>query len=911
MATDKNVNIKITAESKEAEKGINKVTAAVNKIGKSSTVKSISTLASAVTNSITAFDSLKSAVENAAAAIEECSAAYTKQRTAELALETAAKNSPYLNASNIAALKNYATQLSKLSGVADEDLLPTMTKLAQSGRTESEIMKIMSAATDVAASGVMGFEQACDELNKSLAGEMGSLKDINPLIAQMTAEELKAGKAVEAIARAFEGTNDSMGSLTGGAERLQNAITNIKEEIGSGFAEPINSFKTAIAEMLESVGETLKAARELDTLISEGKAIKALEEAGEELTLDQKFTAAGAEVAKLKNEIAGLEGSIEREKNSGNATNGFLLAGWQKDLDKYRIDLEAAEKKEQDLKDEIEERDRAAREAANNAKKEAEAAAEAAAEEDKNAKAAQALIEAYKKRVAAVKAEIEARRELGEEISGLDADTQVYETMFSGLVTLKVDGGSLMETQDVLADFYEGEKESLAQLFQKTLSELESMAQEKAASINALLAEGIAPDDSRIQEELKELEEINKRIEEMGGEPVRVSIEVESEEANEALERLKAAIDAATPSPDEWRRLSDTLLGFAEGLDEVRGTIPDAELAALEERIASVKAALTEPELEGWEKIADEAEDIYERIAELQIKAQEAATEGKLELEESYLEEVERLNELAAQKSAEAWDTYVSEMKQKFTSMVSQVTSAVGQITSIVSDTCSLMLDSVETSLDLTLTKLEVAYLSGEMGEEEYNDAVLKAKKEAAQAEYKIEMWEWAASILSATANIAEGVTKAIAQGGVAGIVTGALVSAAGAVQIATLVANKPTPPTFSTGGIVGGSSYTGDRVQALLNSGEMILNAGQQKNLFDSINSGNISKGDASGQSKQTFVQVNNSASNIVSAEPDVTEDKINMLIDLRVNRSLKKGRYNSALTQAEQGKTGKWYGS
>ena len=45
--------------------------------------------------------------------------------------------------------------------------------------------------------------------------------------------------------------------------------------------------------------------------------------------------------------------------------------------------------------------------------------------------------------------------------------------------------------------------------------------------------------------------------------------------------------------------------------------------------------------------------------------------------------------------------------------------------------------------------------------------------------------------------------------------------------------------PAFASGGIVQGSSYGGDQVHAMVNSGEMILNAGQQGNLFDMINAG------------------------------------------------------------------------
>jgi hypothetical protein len=49
--------------------------------------------------------------------------------------------------------------------------------------------------------------------------------------------------------------------------------------------------------------------------------------------------------------------------------------------------------------------------------------------------------------------------------------------------------------------------------------------------------------------------------------------------------------------------------------------------------------------------------------------------------------------------------------------------------------------------------------------------------------------------------------------------------------------------PSFEEGGIVQGNSYKGDNVKANVNSGEMVLNGSQQKNLFDLAN-GKASKG-------------------------------------------------------------------
>ena len=54
----------------------------------------------------------------------------------------------------------------------------------------------------------------------------------------------------------------------------------------------------------------------------------------------------------------------------------------------------------------------------------------------------------------------------------------------------------------------------------------------------------------------------------------------------------------------------------------------------------------------------------------------------------------------------------------------------------------------------------------------------------------------------------------------------------------------KSQVPAFANGGIVGGSSYSGDKVPIMANSGEMILNGSQQAKLFSTINNGSTSNG-------------------------------------------------------------------
>ena len=66
-----------------------------------------------------------------------------------------------------------------------------------------------------------------------------------------------------------------------------------------------------------------------------------------------------------------------------------------------------------------------------------------------------------------------------------------------------------------------------------------------------------------------------------------------------------------------------------------------------------------------------------------------------------------------------------------------------------------------------------------------------------------------------------------------------------GLTQLMGMISAVKSAGSFASGGIVNGTSYTGDRQWARVNSGEMILNGKQQATLFNAINSGRIGAGD------------------------------------------------------------------
>lgn len=87
----------------------------------------------------------------------------------------------------------------------------------------------------------------------------------------------------------------------------------------------------------------------------------------------------------------------------------------------------------------------------------------------------------------------------------------------------------------------------------------------------------------------------------------------------------------------------------------------------------------------------------------------------------------------------------------------------------------------------------------------------------------------------NASANVAEAGSKVMkAHAGIpfVGI-------ALGLAGVAAIIAAMMSIPKFETGGIMGGTSFYGDKLLARVNSGEMILNRGQQARLFGMVNSG------------------------------------------------------------------------
>ena len=771
--SDKNLNIKVTADSKPAQSGLQKITESVNKLGKNQTIRSVNTLGGALKGVAGTFGLVVSAAKVAVSKVKEYAETAQVQIKAERQLESAAKNNPYLSKSNVAQLKEYASELQSISTVGDEELLPLMAQLAAAGRNQNEIQNIMSAALDVSASGAMSLESAVRNLNKTYSGLSGELGETIPELKTLTTEQLKNGDAVQLVKDKYKGMSEESANATGGIQQMKNSLGDFKEIMGAPFAEAANSFGRSVSQAIDKINTKLSKSKKafqeyLDYLNS-------TENAGDSQTLNDS-----------KKNLADLEEKLKQF----NDIKDYLESGGV-------------------LKDVPEELKNSAEKITNIADQE---------------------INALKEKL------IELRRSLMTAMNeGADAD-------------------SLEKIKDEITDLQATMRDVRTEDFlDSQIEKLESAISLEKERLNVLQKE-------------KDLQDAKN----------------ESEKANAAAELAKANYELAIKNYDD-KIAKQKELGKALSDEEVlRGRISVMEEGLLS-MVSDEKNHISWSNYQVQNEFIPAIQKAYEEL----YKLQEEANKSIANVTDQTASKIENETQTLTEKIKAFFKDIGTSLKDSlFDGTLSEYLSSIGDT---MSDVSSLVEENSSALLESQTSQLDSLYESGAISYAEYAEQIEDIQKDAAEANYNAAMAEWSISLAQAIANVAQGVTEAYATGP-AGYIKGTLLAIAGAAQIATITANKPQKPSFSSGGIVPGSSYSGDNVQANVNSGEMVLTTKQQKALW------NIANGNGTGGLKQQ-VYVQNYASDKVSS--DVSFSGENLIVTVReiVNSEMQKGSFRDSM--------------
>ena len=854
----KQVSIKINADSSNAEKGLDKVNKKLNDLSKSAPLKGMANLGAAVSGVGVAFSAVTKSVGAVVDALGECNEAYKVQEKAEKSLEVAARNNPYLDGKSVAALKNYASELQSISDYGDEQLLPLMTKLAASGRTQEQIMQIMSASVDMAAGGAASLGEAVSSLNKTFVGEAGELSALSPKIKDLTQEQLKNGEAVRLLAQQYKGMAKETADT---GTQMKNAIGDVKEMLG----DVVHTFLTPIQESATSI---------LCTITGWYQSIKNYNKAYDDAI------AKARELADVKETIAERE---EREKK------------------------EAKEKaKEDKRRRQILEEEATIRNAAID--EYVRVKSEANLLEDHSVEQVKELTERAYEYASAVRFAYGDSESINMTINRMAKEMGI--TVDQAKSLLVTTGELTAETSNLAAEYrqashyaslisgYKAEASKKEAEEAEKKRKKEEAERKKAASRSA--TRSAAPKRTKDDARREYDEAVAKAAQEI---ELRRSVGEEISAEAEAQKMLNTATDAYIKMMGDPAFKGDNGSGKHEAearryIEELSSKLQnDAARKKWDEasEIGKDEAQKIREEfskqLEGFDRAYTDFINTLPEGSEERLTAEKTFTDGVIKLHEEMEAKLKELDEKSAKAKEEA-----------FCKTVEAIAGYTTKVSQIASDAGALMIQSVQNESQLEQEELKEKYENGLLSEEEYEERLEDIKKDAAKKQYRIQMAQWAMQVAQATASVALNILTAMEGAKTGKLAAAALAGAAGAVQLASVVAAKPIPPAFAKGGFVPGTSYTGDRVTARVNSGEAVLTAAQQRNFMALANG---ERGDSG-----TQINVTNNAANLVDAKPSFDGKAVSILIEQKVNEGLQKGKFNKSLVIANQSMNGKGYG-
>lgn len=829
---DGSVEFDTKIDSSGIDKGLKGISRKIMEFAKSPSLAKLGSMGTMISGAKDAFDLVTGAIGKAYGAVKELSDAANKQSDAEARLAVAAKNNPYLDDYAVSKLKSFAGELQGIGEIGDEELLPMMANLAASGRSYEEIQGIMSAALEASATGMVDMNSAVKALNQSYSGSVGELGNLLPSLKNLSEEELRSGKAIEAVKKAYGGMSEATANA---GVQLANSWGDLKEKLGGLLNKVITPLQKGLLVAADAANALWD---KLANIVSGGDGPQAT-------TLDGRLM-------KARDELSELKKALEEAKSAGYGDEQSKAL--ETALDAQTDKIAAAERRRAEILGKAKETFRCSAEEA--------------------------------EKYAAV-----ALKEVDNEIAQLSRANVV-----SALKEQKKARDD--ETESIMRQIDAKEKEIAA--LEKEMAErrkAEDLRAKRDAN-NKKVADAWAAYEAEINAKKAELVARNQTLEALGKERM-----TDSEQNAEMLATMQSAYVKFWQAVGEMGRTRSEKIR-ADMAEVARGIVGDAEKSTkqLEKIQADVQsyykesAEETRAALEAELAFLNALKDESGKFAVIDGEKVAAGTEKFEELEKAIRGVEDALSALD-----EGGDGIFSE---QFLSKLETAQTALSNFTSAVSTFSQAACDAWEDEKNSRLASLEEENRKGLLSEEQYEEKKGEIMRKAADKQYKMQMAEWGMKIAQITLDTAVATMKAIASAPPPlGIVLAASCGTLGAAQLAAAIAAKPVPPSFSTGGIVGGSSYYGDNIAANLNSREMVMNMGQQKELWDFINGGSRGAGGAN-------IVINNSASNIVTARPEITKDKIELLIDARVNEGLRSGRYGTSLGIAQSGMSGNFYG-
>ena len=259
MANQYEVGLEITADTNQAEKGLQKTSTALDEVSKSG-----ETAAKAFRGLEKGFADIGKSLQGfgkdlstyvtaplagfAALAVREFIQAEREINN----LNTALRNSGQFSAAAVRQFQVLADELERTTTFSGGAVTNAAALATNFTKTAAETEKLVKAATDLSAATGMDLDSAVQALGQSLNGVSGALARTVPQVRNLTEAQLRAGVAVDYVAERFSGSAVASAQTLGGQlAMLKNNFDAFLETIGTDL-QPIvqglvGALQTAVA----------------------------------------------------------------------------------------------------------------------------------------------------------------------------------------------------------------------------------------------------------------------------------------------------------------------------------------------------------------------------------------------------------------------------------------------------------------------------------------------------------------------------------------------------------------------------------------------------------------------------------------------------------------------------------------
>jgi len=260
------------------------------------------------------------------------------------------KNTTKATDAQIAATEDFIDKTARATGVADDQLRPSLDRLVRSTQDITKAQKLQTLALDISAGTGKDLATVTEALGKAYDGNLGALKRIGVPLDENIIKSKDFDKAVIALSETFAGQADvAANTFAGRMARIKIALDEAKESLGQALLPILEKFARFATDTLAPALQGL-----VDGLIGKKKSVVPSLGMFKEATNEGEDAgySLGVALRDLGSGLGSLAGAFDSNTSSDSGFVRFinLLTRMVEGLDSLFAKLDAAVQRFRDFK---------------------------------------------------------------------------------------------------------------------------------------------------------------------------------------------------------------------------------------------------------------------------------------------------------------------------------------------------------------------------------------------------------------------------------------------------------------------------------------------------------------------------------------------------------------------------------